>query len=55
MRPTKDPNHDPSALVASDYWREALLVEELTDEDIAAIAAADVPAEHRYELSDIKD
>jgi len=45
----------PDAPDHSGYWREALLVEELTDEDIQAIAAAEVPPEHRYHSSDIKD
>jgi hypothetical protein len=43
------------ARIADGTWRQALLVEELTDEDMRAIAAADVPPEHRYNLSEIKD
>lgn len=43
------------ARIADGTWRKALLVEELSDEDIEAIATAEVPAEHRYRLSDTKD
>ncbi len=37
------------------YWREALLVEELTDEEIQAIATAEIPPECWYRLPDIED
>ena len=43
------------ARIADGTWRQALLVEELTDEDMHLIAAAEVPPEHRYNSSDIKD
>ncbi len=48
-------DRDEYARIADGTWRQALLVEELSNEDIEAIAAAEVPAEHRYRLSDTKD